>query len=456
MAHDPILEERTLTPSPLRRGRVDIPIGAVGVLYGNGRYIRTLEPGDSLSFKEKTKTLTLYIVDTKTHRAVWNVLLPTSNDEDRFPVSITFDYRVVNPQHIVENHIRDTELAISRMLEPVLRRETRGIALNQYRKAESVLEDTIRSEFYRQDLGLEFIQADVTMNLDEATRERIRQMDDLERAVRVPQLCEHTTRLPSKEPTYGFETQVAITYQVSNLERLPTRTLEEAEEWLWRQVQRALRRVSRRYKVDQVDQAEEAMQEAVEADVFSDHGLEVVSAVVEISLDDKAAQRAQTLTEIRTQEEIERAKANLENWQRKRELDQQRDAIDFYAPLIREGQWTLLAMILSQDPSSAQSILDRLDAQRREALANQMTIFQSMVEAGGLEGWQMEDQAKIILQSVMNQTMSPSLQPGLPSGQDLKPLPADESTAAPDDGDQETVIDSREPTTSAAATDTEE
>lgn len=422
MAHNPILEKSTLSRS-LFRSKVDIPLGAVGVLYDGGRYTRTLEPGDSLSLGERSKALTLYVVDTRAHTAVWSVALPTKDDENVFAVNVAFEYRVADPQYVIERRVQDTEALLSRILEPTLRRETRTLALNRYREAENRLEAAIRGSDLSE-LGLELANVDVTINLDASTRERIRQLDDVERAIRVPQLTEHAAHLPSEEPTYGFDVEVALTYRVLQKDRLPTRTLEEAEQWLWRQVQRALRRVGRRFTVDQVHEAEDAMQEAIEIEHFSDHGLEVASALVEISLDEKAAERARRLTEIHTREEFEKAEAGLEDWQAKRQLDHQRDAIQFYQPLIKEGQWALLAMILSQDAASAEKILGYLDTQHREALATRMEIFTKIVEAGGLEGWQMEEQAKVVLQGVMDQAMKPPMALGLSGDSPLKQLGA--------------------------------
>ena len=428
MAHNPILEKRTLGRS-LFGGRLDLPVGAVGVLYDGGRYLRTLEPREKLTMGERSRPLLLYVVDVQPHRAVWNVRLPTADDQDQFPVSVVFEYEVADTQQMIQGRIQDTEVLLSRTLERPLRETASTFGLHKHRAAASALEEKVFTELGYRDLGLKLISADVTMNLDGAARERIRQLEDLERAVKVPQLSEHTAHLPSKEPAYGFDTRVAVTYRVVSSARLPTRTLGEAEEWLWRQVQRALRRESRHFTVDQETEAEEAMQAAIEIERFSDHGLEVVSALVEIDLDERASERALTLGDIRRREEFARAKADLEDWQKKRELDHQRDAISFYQPLIEQGQWSLLAMILSQDASSAEQILGYLDAQRRETLTNQMEFFTKIIDTGALEGWEMEEQAKVVLQSVLDQTLKPRVGLGLPEAAPLRRLKAAETGA---------------------------
>lgn len=442
MAHNPVLEKTTLSRSWLR-SHAEIPIGAAGVLYDGGRYLRTLGPGEPLSLAERSKTLTLYVMDMQPHTAAWSARLPAHDDEDTFPVTINFEYQVADPQYMIEKRVQDTERLLSQKIEPVLRRKVRDekITLNRYRDAEEVLESAICDEFAWEEIGLQLITADVTINLDAPTRERVRQLQDLERAMQIPQLSEHTTRLPTKEPTYNFDTRVALTYKVVDRKGLPTRTLEEAEAWLWQQVQRALRRESRHYTVEQVDQAEEKMQAAIEEERFSDHGLEVVSTLVEISLDERALDRAQKLIDIHNREQFEKAQASLEDWKQKRQLDHQRDAVSFYSPLIKDGQWSLLAMILSQDPTGAERILTYLDAQRRDILTKQMEIFKTMVDAGGLEGWQMEDQAKAVLQSVLNQTIASPAGPGLPDGLSFKRIesgPATPGTAGGDGGEAKT------------------
>jgi hypothetical protein len=162
------------------------------------------------------------------------------------------------------------------------------------------------------------------------------------------------------------------------------------------------------------------MQQAIELERFSDHGLEVVSVLVEIELDELASKRAHALSDIRRREEFTKAEADLEDWQKKRQLDHQRDAVSFYQPLIEQGQWALLAMILSQDVSSAKQILDYLDAQRRETLAIQMDAFTKIIEAGALEGWQMEEPAKAVLESLVDQTLRPRVGLGLPEAAPLR------------------------------------
>lgn len=402
MAHNPILKEIR----PGRLARPEIGLNQLGVLFVNNRPQRILEPGDSLGIDERLwGKMLLYIVDCAPHDASWRVNLPAADESDSFSTTINLRYRVQDAQRMVEDQVKDTERLIGRTLEPDLRKITRPFRLSQYRRVESELENALNEDVFAK-LGLDLLEVDVVLNLSDEDLRRVRQLEQLARAMRVAQQVEHTAELPSQEATYHFPARIIVSYRVLNDKLLPTATLEEAEAWLWRQVRAKLRRESRAFKVNQVAQAEWKLHEVLADSVFSDHGLEIESADVEIELDERALKHARELEAIRMQVEYEEAKAKLDKVQQDRDQNKSKRAIDFYAPYIEEGQWKLLAMNLANNKMDAREILDYLGEQEladRKLKSDLLTMF---VEKDALGMEDLETAAKLLMAALANQGSS--------------------------------------------------
>lgn len=402
MPHKPV--QKSINPGVTTS--VQIPINSQGVLYSKNRFRRLVPPGGGLPLGERFKgELILYLVDTAPHNASWAVSLPSNEVRDYFPVTINLKYKVLDGRKMVEDQVTDTEAMISRALEPILRKVTRRYALHQHAQVEAALEETITADLFV-GYGLKLIERDVVMNLGDAELQRIKHLSDLDRAMRVPQQTEHQTELPTEEATYNFIANVIVSYKVVDPERLPTATLEEAEEWLWRRVRTSLRRVGRKFTVNQIFDAELAMQDALDDNDFSDHGLEIVAADIEIELDQSAREYAEQLEKFRLTSALEEEKAKAAEIQHQRELDKQERAIKFYSPYIEKGEWRLLALSLSNNELDAREVLNYLDEKQREKLELQIKLFGGLLEKDALAEDVAEDAARVILQELSSQIVT--------------------------------------------------
>ncbi len=427
MPHNPIKQlQLSRTDQP------EIPINSQGVLYIQNRRRRLLDPGDKISLQEKIQGgLMLYIVDRAPHTASWRMSLPTRHESDVFPITINLTYWVSDSERMIKDQVGDTETLASRALEPILRKKSRDYRLNEYRQAEEALEAAITNAVLAEH-GLSLLNVDVVMNLSDRDIERIKNLNDLDLAQRVPQQIEHQEKLPTKEAVYEFRARVIVGFRVTDPDLLPKATLEEAEQWLWNEVKPTLRPISRKYSVQQINEAEQEMQEALKAQPFSHHGLTIVSAQVEIDLDERAREHAVKLYE-RAQahaSELEKIRdeaaladeqaraaekqAHVDKILHQSELDKERRAIDFYARYVEGGEKKLLAAIMS-GKEEAEEVLKYLkqqqidaDAKEREQLALQAKLLEELIQKNSLGPKDREKMAQALSHTIFSHITSSS------------------------------------------------
>ena len=179
-------------------------------------------------------------------------------------------------------------------------------------------------------------------------------------------------------------------------------------------ITRTMRSVSRRFAVEESAAAEEAITKAVVSESYG-VGLKINRFVVELSLEDDARSyirrqeeiRRQTVldkAEIDHQREVETARAALEEERQKLsqaeaqwDLERQRMKMDFYAPMIRAGNWQLLALQLANHPDDVANVAHILSQQRQADMERQLRALKIMLEEDALEAFEMEDAARRVL-----------------------------------------------------------
>ena len=357
--HSPIKEKKELS----RFARVKIELNEQGVLCGNGRIRRVLKPGDGLTLGDRlVGELSLYMIDHAPHETIWYVK-PISRDEPEvFPFAIKLRYRVLDAQRMVEDDIKDTEAIIVSALTPLLRKEARKYSLYQYEALENMIEDMLEPEVLAK-YGLELLYRDVEIEFTEEERNNLKA---LVRAMNVPQQTLHTHILPTLNDDAKFHATVTVNYKVTDYNRLPTKTLAEAEKWLWSRVLVTLRRESRKYTIDHIANAEQSLQNAVESEIYSDHGLEIVS--IQVSLDIESPEKTAEMGAIQDQGAVDRMKATVALAQQDLTQKKEEAAVQFYTSMIEKGQWPLIAKNLVDNKMDAKEVLIFLNEQQRSKL----------------------------------------------------------------------------------------
>jgi hypothetical protein len=316
---------------------------------------------------------------------------------------------------MVADSITDTEALLARLLEQKLRPKTRAYALNHQAELEPVVVELLDNLDLPGLCGLRFLELpDVLFDFSETARARIKELDRIEKAMRLPQSASHFDDVPSKEPEVGFRVQVAVQYRVANPDDLPYETLAEAEQQLWPRMQRALRKASRQYAVDEIAAAETAMQEALD-DVMDDDkahgfGLHLLAANVTADLDETARKRYAELANIKH--------ANAMEQVRRSGLQEN---TDFFTGLIRQGSWAVLAVAVSKGEISVETLYQRMSQAEQQRLAMQIDLLKTLREDNSRDEAQDWQISQDLLKAVADQALRPTT-PGLPETAPTKQL----------------------------------
>lgn len=197
--------------------------------------------------------------------------------------------------------------------------------------------------------------------------------------------------LPCRGEAFEFHAQVNVTYSVENPSLVVERNITDARAVLEPLIINTMRNISRRYEVEQSAEAEKAIIESVrEESKKYGTGLKLVRFVVELSLEEDARKHRRQVRQIKRAKEIERAQAELERQRIMLEKERTQMKMDFYGPLIREGQWQLLALYLANHPDDVATIEQIIRQHRQAEIENQLRALKIMLEEDAIEGWQVE------------------------------------------------------------------
>lgn len=413
MAHKPTLEPQAIG----RTAHFIVEYNTVGLLYQGQRYIRQLQAGEGPSLGERLTPggMLVYVIDIAPHSLAWRVTLPAKGDKDLFSLTVNLKYRVANPERMVNEKVTDTEVLISRVLEPMLRKETRQYAFNKHTQLDGALEDAIRLADLPALCGLQLIDPpDIVINLTDDDHRRLKALDDLERAMRVTQSAGHTDELPSSDPAYNFSVTVNLGFKVSKPDDMPSDSLAECEKQLWPRIKRSLQKESRRFGIQEIDKATEAMQGALDdLEGYENYGLKVTSADLTVDLEKAARTRYVQLAEEKHNTEMQKAK-----------LDGLKVSQQFYTDLIQQGDYAVLAVAVGKNEISVDELYQRMSKQERDRLNMQIDLLKVLRADNAKDEAQDYEAAKVLMNAVVGRaTESPK-----------KALPPQEAPAQLTDG----------------------
>lgn len=213
-------------------------------------------------------------------------------------------------------------------------------------------------------------------------------------------------RLPCAD-AFEFHAEIKLTYAVSDPALVLRRARTDAGLFLKDLAVDAMRRASRRYTHEQTGDAENAIAGRIEEEV-RDNGFKLSRpAFVKLSLDEAVRTRLvnRQLSDYDFQDQktqISR-KTELDDLQQTAKLGLKEKRAEFFAPLIKAGDWaTLLAMLDLNDPEDVaiQAMVEATLNQQRIQAEKQQKMLEIAIEKGAIEGWQLEGMAKALFQEV--------------------------------------------------------
>jgi hypothetical protein len=198
-------------------------------------------------------------------------------------------------------------------------------------------------------------------------------------------------------------------------------------------IMRTMRSISRNYDVKESAAAERAITQTIEDEAYN-VGLKLHRFVVELSLEEDARAHIRKLRQIEHDKERERKAAELDRQRAELEIERMRMRMDFYSPLIKEGQWQLLALQLTNHPEDVAAVAQILGQQRQAEMNQQLKALKIMLEEDALEGFQMEEAGKSVLQRFV-ESFGPELETrALGEAEERKALPAGKEKKPPGSG----------------------
>lgn len=237
--------------------------------------------------------------------------------------------------------------------------------------------------------------------------------------------------LPCRGEGYEFHTQVNGTFSVENPSLIIERNVTDGLKVLEPLIIRSMRDESRRYDVEQSAEAETSITlHVLKKSKKFNTGIKLYRLIVKISLEEDARNHIRQLKQIERAKESERMHDELEKQRIELDVERTRMRLDFYEPLIKEGKWQLLALQLANHPDDVTSVAQMIRQQRQSDIDNQLKALKIMLEKDIIEGFQIEEPNKLILERFIESLGADLEVKEISSGEQSKTL---EDNHAPDD-----------------------
>lgn len=223
---------------------------------------------------------------------------------------------------------------------------------------------------------------------------------------------EFNSTLPCKSDAFDFHAEAQITCAVSDPETIVARRTTDARAILQPLVEETMRQESRSYNVEESEEAERAIaDEVLRADY--DTGFKIKRCVLHLRLEEEARTHIRKLKQIerdktlvRRQAEFEQEKvaleAKLEKERDKHERERIQLKMEFYGPLIQQGEWQLLAFQLSNHPEDVGTIIQIINEERQVEFERQLRALKLMLDEDALEALHLEDTGMKVLRNLVD------------------------------------------------------
>lgn len=224
--------------------------------------------------------------------------------------------------------------------------------------------------------------------------------------------------IPCESDAFDFKAEVNVTCFVDKPATIVERTITDVRATLEPLITGTMRSVSRRYEVQQSSAAEIAVAEAIEREKNTYNvGIKISRVIVRLHLEEDARNYIREQEEIRRRttlgkaelehkREMETAEASLEeerrkfreaqaSWEREQveqkeraEIRLQEMRMEFYKPLIQEGNWQLLALHLTKHPDDTPGVIKSIREQRAVELDYNLKVLDQLLSKADLEEWE--------------------------------------------------------------------
>lgn len=235
--------------------------------------------------------------------------------------------------------------------------------------------------------------------------------------------------LPSKTNAFNFKADVQLTCSVIDPAMVVQRNITDVRQVVQPLIVESMKAISRKYEVDESNTAEDPICVYVNQRVY-DEGFQLNRFVLDLSSEKQITdmirekelvKRSSDLekTKITEKSDVERTSLQqdtelerLRMEQDKVQLERLQFKMDFYNTALQSGSLMMLAMQLAKNPDDVLVVAQLISQQNQFAANNQLNLLKVMLEEDAIEGAQLGEAGKRVVQRLIGLTESskPALQ----------------------------------------------
>ncbi|MCP2728356.1 hypothetical protein [Limnofasciculus baicalensis] len=232
-------------------------------------------------------------------------------------------------------------------------------------------------------------------------------------------------KLPCATDAFDFQAELKFICSVQEPEKIISRGITDVRLFLEPIMAEIMRNISRNYQVEESADAERDISLKVKRAIY-DEGFQVYRFVLTLSLEQeirdriREKKRIEDTTEIETnkiksQKKIEQEAQSLDmqrqlfemeriKMQEQFEIERIKLKMEFYTPLLQAGNWQMLALQLAQNPQDVVFISQEINKQKQIDRENQMRMLKMLLDEDAIEGSQVSEVGKRVLQGLITMT----------------------------------------------------
>ena len=378
-------------------GLPSAPPGSVLVVDREGQPLGALEGhGDRLTAGEARwgQIRTLYTVDVTEHHLDFADTFPCSDDIGGFRASVSFACRVLDPVDVVRRGIHDVARALVPAIKETLRRECVRHEAEKFEEAERAAAQAVRDLEANggHDGAFAVTNLHVVLTLDEAAAAFVRERKEVERS----SLRQKDAVRLEREKT-ELERELASAKDLLEAERAKARAEMEQERLLWQKAQERLQA--------QLDDERQELLLAREGNrLRREHETDTTMEMKRLEFEGERQKKQAELDAQKLEYDLTQAhiKAQYEMKLLEARLAREKAEITQITELLNKGDYVALAMQLAQQPAAIGGVIKHMAQQRTEDTERQLRALQLLVENDGVEGFEITEQAKAVLVSLID------------------------------------------------------
>ncbi len=211
-----------------------------------------------------------------------------------------------------------------------------------------------------------------------------------------------TLLVPSAEDTYSFTVEARITTQVSQAIVTVSTGVDNIAPVVTREVEKVLRQVGRKHRIDKAASCEAAMREGLGAlgtteGALERYGLSVTDLFVKITLDKGAQQHQAALIEEDRKRELIRARYATNSLEEELQRESMGMRANFWVERITGGEPALVAMMLARGEKQVAEVVADLRAAELTKLQLAHQTMQTLIASDKLGDWDLQTPARTLL-----------------------------------------------------------